>query len=122
VVANQDEVRQLADACVVVSTKTRDVDAAAKLLQIAIRVLRVADPVLPPDADLDIAAFTHSKCSAPRKACLRANLRRSFRWGTLCEHVGNRLRRVRAAVGRAVSLTTQFGGDVTQRHARMLFP
>jgi hypothetical protein len=57
VVANQDEVRQLADACVVVSTKTRDVDAAAKLLQIAIRVLRVADPVLPPDADLDIAAF-----------------------------------------------------------------
>jgi hypothetical protein len=57
VVANRDELLQVADECVVLSTKIADVDAAAKLLQIAIRVLRVADPVLPPDADLDIAAF-----------------------------------------------------------------
>ena len=56
-VANVDEVRQLADACVVVSTKTRDPKAAAELLRISYRILQLADPALSPDT----AAFNRQQ-------------------------------------------------------------
>jgi hypothetical protein len=46
-VANQDEVRQLADACVLVSTNTRNSEAAAELLRISHRLLQLSEFAVP---------------------------------------------------------------------------
>jgi hypothetical protein len=51
--ANQVHLRELADACVLASAETRDADAAAELLRISYRILRLADPTLPAQEDED---------------------------------------------------------------------